>query len=168
MKKIGEVSLKLSFLLFILSLPAFAQVVEDVETPGVKQELSEVTKSKLILELKALNKLPADKVESELQKFNNQVLYYVQQRDKECKGEFSSIELNEQGESEIIKRKLSQSERKLCLLELVNFRKNYLNEVFKIRKKIMIGYHNQQLKDLEQTRKESIKKMEEFAKKLSE
>lgn len=148
-------------------MSAFAQVVDDLETPGVKKELSEITKSKLLTELKSINALSADEIESKLQKFNGQVLYYVQRRDKECKGEFSSIELNESGESEVVKRKLSKSEKKLCLMELVNFRKNYLNEVFKMRKKMLIQTHNQQLKDLEAIRKESVQKMDELAKKLS-
>ena len=159
--------MKISLIIFLFSLSAFAQVVDDLETPGVKKELSEITKSKLLSELKGFNALTADKIENKLQKFNGQVLYYVQRRDKECKGEFSSIELNESGESEVVKRKLSKSEKKLCLMELVNFRKNYLNEVFKIRKKMLIRSHNQQLKDLETIRKESVQKMDELAKKLS-
>lgn len=155
-------------LLFIVSF-AQAQVVDDVDTKGEKvTELSEITKSKLLLELKELNKFSAHEVEGMLQKFNKRVLYYVQQRDKECKGEFSSIEINEEGESEIVKRKLSKSERKLCLLELVNFRKSYLIEVFKIRKKILKYNQKQELADLENIRQESLKKMEELAKKLSE
>lgn len=160
--------MKISFIIFIISISsAFAQVVDNPETPGIKKELSEITKSKILLELKKINSLPTDKVENKLQRFNGQVLYYVQRRDKECKGEFSSIELTETGESEVVKRKLSKSERKLCLMELVNFRKNYLNEVFKIRKKMLIQTQNQQLKDLEAIRKESVQKMDELAKKLS-
>ncbi len=159
--------MKISLIIFLFSLCAFAQVVDEPETPGVKKELSEITKSKLLSELKGFNALTADKIENKLQNFNGQILYYVQRRDKECKGVFSSIELNESGESEVVKRKLSKSEKKLCLMELVNFRKNYLNEVFKIRKKMLIRTHNQQLKDLETIRKESIQKMDELAKKLS-
>ena len=144
----------LIFLICLFCLNLKAQVVEDVDShPTSKEELSEMTKAKLLKQLKKLGNLSEDKIESELQKYNNQVLYYVQQRDKECKGEFSSIEINENGESEVLKRKLSKSERKLCLLELVNFRKNYLNEVFKIRKKLMVRDHNQQLIDLENIRK---------------
>ena len=159
--------MKVSILILFFCFSSFAQVVEDPETPGIKKELSEMTKSKLLLELKSLNSLPLETVENEIQKYNAHVLFYVQQRDKECKGEFKSIELDEKGESEVVKRKLSKSERKLCLMELVNFRKNYINEIFKMRKKIMIKGHNQQVKDLETIRKESIQKMDELAKKLS-
>lgn len=163
--------MKVSLFLFLfISFASFAQVVDDIDTQegtSAKKELSEITKSKLLLELKTFTKLPLETVEGEIQKYNDDVLFYVQQRDKECKGEFSSIELDENGESEVVKRKLSKSERKLCLMELVNFRKNYINEIFKIRKKILIKDHNQQVKDLEAIRKESIQKMDELSKKLS-
>lgn len=156
-----------SFIIILFSINTFAQVVDNVDTPRVKKELSDITKAKLLLELKSFHKLPLNEVEHHLQKFNDQVHYYVQIKDKECKGEFSSIELNENGESEVVKRKLSKSEKKLCLMELVNFRKKYLNEIFKMRKKILIRDQNQQLKDLETIRRESIKEMDELSKKLS-
>lgn len=148
-------------------MSSFAQVVDNPETPVIKKDLSEVTRSKILLELKSLSSVPFDQVEKKLQEFNGKVLYYVQRRNSECKGEFSSIEINENGESELVKRKLSQSERSLCLLELVHFRKNYLNEIFKIRKRLLILTQNQQLKDLENIHKESIRKMDELTTKLS-
>lgn len=170
MEKVGEIILKLSLVLILFTSIAYGQVVDDIDSQGAqhdKKEVSELTKSKLLFELKSFNQKPIDEVEVEIQKFNHKVLYYVQQRDKECKGEFSSIELNDKGESEVVKRKLSKTERKLCLIELVNFRKSYINEVFKIRKKIMVSSHNQQLKELELIRSESIKKMDDLVSDLT-
>lgn len=169
--KVGEITLRnFSLLLFLFCSYSYGQVVDDISTSVKverKNEISEVTKSNLLTELTSLHNKKLSEVELEIQNFNKKVLYYVQTRDKECKGEFSSIELNEDGESKVVKRKLSKTEKKLCLIDLVNFRKTYINQVFEIRKKILINNHNKQVDELESIRKESIKKMDDLVSDLT-
>lgn len=143
-------------------------MVDEIDTKATNaKEFSQITRDQLVEELKELNKMTPDQAELLIEKYNEKVIFYTQQRDSECKGEFSSIEINEKGESEVVKRKLSKDEVKLCLVELVNFRKNYVNEIFNVRKKILIRDQNDQLNQLENIRNQNIQKLDEIATKLS-
>lgn len=169
----GENNLKFKIILIsILSLlsylPALAQVVDDIDVPkSVKKELSEIIKMELLKELRELSTESVAKIDHRLEEYNRKVLFYIQQRDKECKGEFSSVEIDEKGESEVVKRKLSKTEKKLCLLDLVNFRKEYINKIFLARSKALKAKQLKQIKNLEQIRISTIKKLDAIAVKLS-
>jgi hypothetical protein len=164
-------------LFFIDSTTLRAQVVESLsastqsekllnERNTLRKELSDLTKESIQNELKDLGQLNEVQAEARIEALNSKLLQYFQLRDKECKGEFSSMEINEKGESEIVKRRLSKDERKMCMMDLISFRKNYINEIFVIRKKIMLKNHQDQLQELDEIRKLSIKRMDDMASKL--
>ncbi len=158
---------KLFLILSLFTTISFAQVVEDIDSPSEKKLLSEITKESLVKELKEFNTKDTNVLEEEISSFNKRVSHYIQSRDKECKGQFSSVEINSNGDSEIVKRKLSRQERKLCLLELIHFRKRYVSEIFKVRKKLLLFEHQKQIKNLEKIRVKSITSLEHLSSKLS-
>lgn len=158
---------KLFLLLLLFTTMSYAQVVEDIDSPSEKKLLSEITKESLVKELKEFNTKDTNELEEEISKFNKRVSYYIQSRDKECKGQFSSVEINSNGDSEIVKRKLSKQERKMCLLELIHFRKKYVSEIFKVRKKLLLSEHQKQINNLEKIRVKSITSLDQLSNKLS-
>lgn len=143
------------------------QVVSDIDKPSDKKLLSQITKESLIEKLGTLKTKEKSELEEEISSFNKKVSYYIQSRDKECKGEFSSVEINSTGTSEIVKRKLSKEERRLCLLELIYFRKKYIAEIFIIRKKLLKFEHEKQLANLDKIKLKSITSLDQLADKLS-
>jgi hypothetical protein len=145
----------------------FGQVVQDIDKPSDKKLLSQITKESLISELGSLKSRNINELEEEISIFNRKVSYYILNRDKECKGEFSSVEINSNGTSEIVKRILSKEERRLCLLELIYFRKKYVSEIFKIRKKLLKFEHKKQLLNLDKIRVKSISSLDQLTSKLS-
>ncbi len=161
------IKLILSILVCTYSIFSFGQVVEGASKPSDAKILSEITKENLIQELQGFDKKDIKVLEREIVDFNKKVSLYIQNRDKECKGNFSSIEINSKGESEVVTRKLSRSEIKLCHLELIYFRKKYVNEIFKIRKKILVEEQAKQLENLDQIRLKSIQSLEQLANKLA-
>jgi hypothetical protein len=179
---IGDYSLNNLLIIFSLyfvidSSTLQAQVIESLspslqtentvnERSTTRKELSDLTKESIQNELKDLGLLSEVDAEAKIEALNSKLLQYFQLRDKECKGEFSSMEINEKGESEIVKRRLSKDERKMCMMDLISFRKNYINEIFVVRKKIMLKNHQDQLKELDEIRKLSIKRMDDMASKL--
>jgi hypothetical protein len=155
-------------ILCLLSLKSVhGQVVEDIDKPSSKKLLSQITKESLIDELGKLKLKNIDELEEEISTFNNKVSFYIQSRDKECKGQFSSVEINSNGKSEIVRRKLSKEERRLCLLELIYFRKKYVSEIFKVRKKLLKYEQKKQLSNLNEMRVKSIASLDQIASKLS-
>lgn len=162
-----KVKYYLFLILFIISTYSFAQVVEGGDKPSQKKLLSEMTKESLTKELESFKNKEIKILEEEIGVFNKKVSYYIQNRDRECKGDFSSIEINSKGESEIVKRKLNKDEIKLCHLELINFRKKYVSEIFKVRKQILLEQQKKQLENLEDIRLKSIMSLDQIANKLS-
>lgn len=156
-----------SFLFFLVFSTAYAQIVEGGSKPSDSKILSEITKESLLEELQSFDKKDIKTLENDIVDFNKKVSLYIQNRDRECKGNFSSIEINSQGESEVVTRKLNKSEIKLCHLELIYFRKKYVNEIFKIRKKILLEEQARQLENLELIRTKSIQSLEQLVNKLT-
>lgn len=166
----NSISLKMILLFLFFLAPfgeAFAQVVEDLDKPSEKKLLSQITKESLLKELSEFQTKDISELEEVISKYNQRVAYYIQSRDKECKGFFSSVEINSNGESEIVRRKLSKEERKLCLLELIHFRKKYVSEIFKVRKKLLLFEHNKQIENLNSLRAKSISSLDQLATKLT-
>jgi hypothetical protein len=157
--------------IFVISIffikSVLGQVVPDIDKPSDKKLLSQITKESLIDELGSLKSKNINELEEEISMFNKKVSYYILNRDKECKGEFSSVEINSNGSSEIVKRRLSKEERRLCLIELIYFRKKYVSEIFKIRKKLLKFEHKKQLVNLDKIRVKSITSLDQLASKLS-
>jgi hypothetical protein len=127
----------------------------------------EISKESLDTKLEDLSKAEPTILEEGISNLTRDINYYIQSREKECKGEFSSIEINSNGESEVFKRKLSKEEKKLCLLELIYFRKKYVTEIFKLRKKVVLDNHKKQLEELNAIKHESLKALDSLTNKMT-
>ena len=103
---------------------------------------------------------------SKISQLNKEVLFYIKIKGEQCHGEFSSIEINSQGESEIVKRKLTKEEKKVCLIELIYFRKKYIKQIFKLRKKILTYNHKQEIHELELIKKQTLKNLDLIQQKI--
>ena len=123
-----------------------------------------VLKEKLEYEFKSMEnqvgEIDFEKVLTDLSKKTKQYIHF---RRLECKGEFSTIEINGQGESEAKKKKLSKVEVKLCMLELINFQRKFSNVVFDLRKKMLLKQHKSQLELLEKYRQDNVDELEKMA-----
>lgn len=102
----------------------------------------------------------------ELESIGKEISLYAESRKKECTGEYSSIEITENGETKKLKNKLSKEEKKLCLLELIKLRQSFANSMFNIRKKMLLMQHQSQLENLEAVRGETLRELEVMAGKL--
>lgn len=86
---------------------------------------------------------------------------YITEQQKECEGEFAVVEFDEEGKPDTKTRILSKSEKRLCLLELLRFRKMYIEEIFSFRKIVVKDEYELRLQRLE-TQKASL--LEEISK----
>lgn len=88
---------------------------------------------------------------------------YIKFRTLECKGDFSILTINELGETIRSKKKLSKSEKKLCMLELLNFQRQYVQVVYKIRKMILLREQKKQLDHHEENLASALKELDKMA-----
>ncbi len=149
----------ISIILFVSSI-SFGQTV-DLDSPRILND-----KEVLLAELEALEAKEDIDFEQTLSAMNDKISNYAIVRKKECMGEYSSLEITPEGESRILKNKLSKEEKKLCLLELIRIRKSFTNSLFKIRRNFIKKQHKEQLRNLEELRTETIQDLETMGKKL--
>ncbi|MCO4754071.1 MAG: hypothetical protein KC478_06295 [Bacteriovoracaceae bacterium] len=147
-------------IIFIISSLSFAQTV-DLDAPRVLND-----KELLLTELEELESKEDIDFEQTLETMNEKINRYALVRKKECMGEYSSMEITPEGESRILKNKLSKEEKKLCLLELIRLRKSFANSLFKVRKNYIKKQHKEQLRNLEALRSETIQELETMGKVL--
>lgn len=148
-------------LIFFICLTSVAWAQE--EEPGNLIELKSL-KEKLEYEFKSLESQVGDvDFEKVLEDLGKRTKQYIHFRKLECEGEFSTIEINDQGESVVKKKKLSKVETKLCMLELINFQRQYSNVIFDLRKKMLLKQHAEQIQLLEKYRQESVEELEKMA-----
>ncbi len=145
--------------MFIIATFSFAQE---------NKTLSQVSKDHLIIQLEEFRDIAPADLEDSIIQINKKYDYYILTRQKECSGEFTSIEINSQGESEAVKRKLTKKEKKLCLLDLIYFRKKYQGEMFKARARALKFEQKKQLEALHKLKLDSLKKLDQLAKKIGE
>jgi hypothetical protein len=129
------------------------------------ETLSQITKRSLENQIKALQTLDGG-LEEKISEYTKSFNYYIQSREKECTGEFTAIEVSDSDIHESKKIKLSKEERKICLIELVYFRKKHVNEIFKLREKNLKFEHKSQLARLDDIKKESLKALDQLSEKL--
>jgi nucleoid DNA-binding protein len=140
--------------LFILGASAFAQTV------------SAMRKDEILDNLSKLENLEQENYEEAIFELNDEVNNYSDLRKKECLGEFSTLEINNEGESVGKKKKLSREEKKLCQIELINFRKKYIKNIYKIRRRHLLKNHKEQLEKLDALELDSLKELDEITQKI--
>lgn len=144
------------FLIFVISLSSYGQEMNN--SSDIKD-----LKEKLLYDFKKYQQLNSSDLESNIEQLNERTSTYIKFRRQECEGEFSSVELDENGQEIVTNRKLSKIEKKLCMLELINFQKQFVDTVFIIRKKILVKNHKGQIETLEKFQREQIDNLENIA-----
>lgn len=150
----GEKDLRSLIILSILTSFVFAQTVSALKKDEILENLSK------------LEKLEQDNYEDVVLELNQEVNNYSELRKKECLGEFSTLEINSEGESVGQKIKLSREEKKLCQIELINFRKKYIKNVYKIRRRYILKTHKSQLQELKRLENKSLNELDEISQKI--
>lgn len=121
-------------------------------------------KEKLLYDFKRYESSESD-LSNIIEDLNQRTSTYIKYRKLECEGEFSSVELEDEGEEVVTNKKLSSIEKKLCMLELINFQKKFVDTIFAVRKKVLINNHKGQLETLEQFQRNQIDNLEKIANK---
>ena len=157
-------------LLFFSNLQA--QVVDPIAAkPSAKQDILkdqtqidkkqlEAKRAELILSLKSLSNLEISGYIEQLDSIRNEVDDYIENKRKECLGELASIVINDLGDQELVKRKLSKDEKKVCMHQLKIFNTFYVGQIFDSRKEFLAKVHIEQLKHIEEVKDELMDDLE--------
>ena len=116
-----------------------------------------------------IDSIEVDNVDNILDKLNEVdrlMGLYVETRKKECSGEFASLVISESGTKTYNKKKLNQSEKKLCNYLLINFRIDFNKKIFKLRKKYLARLHKKQIQDLDKLKTTTLVELETLAEKF--
>lgn len=136
-------------------------IAQDVINQNELKDLKE----KLLYDFKKFETLEDDSLSRVVEDLNNRTSSYIKLRKQECEGEFSSIELDGNGEKIVSKKKLSKVEKNLCMLELINFQKRFVDTIFVLRRKVLVMNHKKQLNTLEDFQRKQIDNLENIASK---
>lgn len=156
MEKIGEVTLYKIFLFLLISISLLSHA----------QTVSSLKKDEILDNLSKLEKMEYENYEQAIFNLNQEILNYSELRKKECLGEFSTLEIDNEGESITKKNTLSKEEKKLCQIELLNFRKKYIKNIYKIRKKHLEDIHQKQIEELKTMQDENLNELDTVLQKL--
>lgn len=135
-------------------------------TSLLAQSVSALRKDDILDNLSKLESSDEVNYEETIYELNEEVNNYSELRKKECLGEFSTLEINNEGESIGKKKKLSREEKKLCQIELINFRKKYIKNIYKIRRRHLLKNHKVQLEELDGLEAETLKELDEITQKI--
>jgi hypothetical protein len=144
----------------LLSVNAIAQEEQVLSVEDIRQ-----LKEKLLYEFKKYETTQDVDLSEVIGDLNSRTENYIKYRKQECAGDFSSIELNDKGEKILKKKKLNKTEKKLCMLELINFQRKFTNVIYSVRKSLLQKQHKQQLESLEKYRQQNIDELEKIASK---
>tara|TARA_B100001971_G_scaffold61895_1_gene56882 strand:- start:80432 stop:80905 length:474 start_codon:yes stop_codon:yes gene_type:complete len=156
LEKIGEVTLYKIFLFLLISISLLSHA----------QTISSLKKDEILDNLSKLEKMEYENYEQAIFNLNQEILNYSELRKKECLGEFSTLEIDNEGESITKKNTLSKEEKKLCQIELLNFRKKYIKNIYKIRKKHLEDIHQKQIEELKSMQDENLNELDTVLQKL--
>lgn len=135
-------------------------------TSLLAQSVSALRKDDILDNLSKLESSDEANYEETIYELNDEVNNYSELRKKECLGEFSTLEINNEGESIGKKKKLSREEKKLCQIELINFRKKYIKNIYKIRRRHLLKNHKIQLEELGGLEAKTLKELDEITQKI--
>lgn len=132
-----------------------------------KKEL-ENKRQQLIQKLKNLSQSNTNVYIDQLELLRNEVDSYIENKRKECLGELASVVVDDEGNKELVKRKLSKDEKKLCLHQLKIFNSFYIGQIFDSRKEFLTRVHENQLKHMETTKDQLLDDLEKRYKKIDQ
>ena len=127
--------------------------VERNSSNSSPEELKEIIDSLL--------RIKPDNYFSQIDTYLNKIDKHILHRRGICSGDFSVVEIEENsGEKVEKRRKLSRSERRLCLSELKNLRILYVNNLFIARKKYLDYLHDKRVKQLIKIKEDVLKEIQ--------
>lgn len=163
----GEIVLNKVFVIlcFLFSFNSIAENVEGISSDA--KVLESFSGKKLLIEsLTNLNKLSIEKYPTELDSIYEKAKNYISFKEKQCRGEFSSLVIDENGREILKKIRLNKKEKKVCLLTLIKFRILVTKSLFEYRQKYLIYTHKKQVVQLEQLKEKRLLKLNVMANKL--
>ncbi|MBL7666144.1 MAG: hypothetical protein JNM93_13495 [Bacteriovoracaceae bacterium] len=86
---------------------------------------------------------------------------FVETKKQQCSGQYSVLNVTQEGVSNEERKDLSAEEKEACFLELKGFEIRITEEIFKQREKILKNLHQQQLQQLQTTKNAIIAGLEE-------
>ncbi len=123
-----------------------------------------VSKEKILTMLKELKGKKSNEFLEHMQKVQELTQEFVQRKNEECSGNYSSFLLNEEERDALKSKKLSDKEKKLCKYMLINFRIEYVKLLYEARIEYMKELHKHQLKELSLMSEQRIKELQKLAK----
>lgn len=151
--------------LLVVDLNVISIPIANAQSSGVASDELDVLKEKLEYDLKKYETVDVKKIDfaSVIEKLNTRTDSYVKLQKQQCSGEYSTVEIDEQGEQKVIKKKLSKLEKNLCMLELVNFQRKFVEVVFNLRKNLLVKQQQKNLELLESYRQKQVDDLEKLA-----
>jgi hypothetical protein len=89
----------------------------------------------------------------------------IENKKKECLGEFNSVEIGNEGESKSKIKKLTNEEKELCFKRLKTFLNRYTHFLFEVRKKILTKLMSFYSIQLEEDKKSELIRIENIFRK---
>lgn len=145
----------------------FDKTIANKSSDRINPNYLDSLKEKLEYDLKKYETTPVSEIQISdvIETLNSRTDNYIKFQKIQCGGDYSAIEINEAGEQRIVNKKLSKLEKKLCMLELVNFQRKFTEVVFGLRKRLLVKQQEKQLEDLESYRRQQIDDLEKMASK---
>lgn len=151
------IGMKLIFVsLFSLSV-AFAQTESEESSSSY---LNEQDIEKMMRKVEALKSSDVAEFPKMFRVIETEVLEFLQFKKKQCKGEFSSVQLDEYGEETLVKMKLSKKEREMCYREVKSFMRHYLEKAYTVKEQFLKRLLKTELNALEEAKKKQLERIE--------
>lgn len=126
----------------------------------------EYSQDEILEQMRSLKNASVEEYVDKMQEISRISQEYIVTKEKECSGEFSSLIINDNGETVSKKKKLSKKEKNLCLYMLINFRIQFTKISFSIRKNHLKKLHQSQLQELDELAVKRVGELEKLAKKF--
>lgn len=134
----------------------------------LQKEQMEEKKKSLVAKLRDLRVNEFTSYINELKNLRDETQIFIDYKKKECLGEFASVVYNDLGESELVKRKLTKEEKKICLHDLKTFNAFYIGKVFDSKKDYLKKVFQKQIQSIEEAKDELLEDMESRFKEIEQ
>ena len=136
----------------LILLSCFIQAEDKTENDGKKLE-------NMQKQVDSLNAIEPQKYVEVINEKTKVIDEFLIKKQKVCLGEFSTIVLSEEGELNSGEaKKLSDTEREVCLKDLRRLQLSYINNLYKLKKNYIDFLYKERLKNLEESRQLELKK----------